>query len=83
MTEAIRSVKHNEFATRCMLFQIAEAAWLMYSQKTMEYFGMTSFEAQDMILKRRLSSVGSVAKEGQASPAAPADAVISDDDGED
>lgn len=53
-------------------FDFFEAAWLQYVDKNRDYFGISSLEAQDVLLEQRSSHAASVVNEGQASSAASA-----------
>lgn len=51
MTELVRPICLEEFATHIMSFDFAKAAWLQYSEKEKNYFGIPSLDAQEALLK--------------------------------
>lgn len=79
-TEAVHSFYLVEFTTRGMSSDFAKAPRLQYPDKKMDFFGDSSIEAQDALLRRRSSSAAFVADESQASLATTAGADDTNDD---
>lgn len=69
-TEWILPVYRKEFATRGMSFEFANAAWLQYLERKLDYFGVPSPGAQDELLKNYRSPAALVGDQGEAPPAA-------------
>lgn len=82
-TETVRPEYCGEFSVHDMLFDCANAAWLQYLDKKMDYFGVLSLEAQNALLERHCSPAPSFLNEGQASLAAAAGADEPEDEDDD
>lgn len=81
-TDSVHPDYCEELAKSSTSFEFAKAAWLRYSEKNLDYFGVPSLASRDALLKKHPNPGAIVGDEGHAPPAAfaVADDVDGDDD---